>query len=411
MDDIRTLYYVLIVVYLVECVVRFRATGLIFATRLGRRWFHRTGGELYTTRSTAFFAGNPFPPFGGIFVVPGLAFAADKSGVANHLDHTLNRRSRPPLLPLDYKTYSEIESYELRSSTLRFNGSDFIVAGSEASALQIRDEIMALQSGPPAKREKQIRAKLRSAFDLEAARSRWNKFRGYARWLRPLAIADFVLIFIGLPLAYYYQELGRLWPYLLGGHLALLALNIAIFRAGHVRLFPELRFERYQQIAAMALSPPLLIRSVDLLGRDLFVGFHPLMIGRLLLAFEAYSALAAQALRDLRHPIPPRPRHSASDLDPDESKAAAAQKTADRYRKNALLPEVESFIIASGLKLESLLAPPDPREDDTARSYCPRCVALYTIPDGRCADCGVALCRVARSSPPAAELAGSTTLL
>lgn len=383
MDDIRNLYYVLVLIYLIECVVRFKSTGLIFASRLGWRWFYRTGGALFNAKSTALFAGNPLPPFGGLTVVPELQFAVSPDGLINRVYHTINRRRQPPTLPPIHLTYDEIHCCEVRGSTLRLNGRDFLSMDSETDARNAQNQITILKSAAPGEREALIRRNIQATLDFKAAAIRRILFQSFARYLRILAVLLFTLLFLAIPAAFVFRELGRAWPYLVAAHFALLIPLLFNFRAGHLQLFPGRRFERWQQIVAMLFSPPLGIRSVDLLGRDVFAGLHPLTIARLLLVPDQFRTLAEFTLRDLHTPtLPERELQSL----PIEARAIESW-----FRSRILLPQIEMFLADSGYSRETLLAAPDAGNDSDSRSYCPRCRAEYTINNGECAECQVPL--------------------
>jgi hypothetical protein len=111
-------------------------------------------------------------------------------------------------------------------------------------------------------------------------------------------------------------------------------------------------------VLPMLLFPPAAAHAPSIVGRELYLGFEPLALARLLLPPAAFDRLA-------RHPGPVDPPATTEAWD-----VAALVRGLVRRRAPA--------------------APPSPT-DATAGAYCPSCLAEYRSGFARCSDCDVPL--------------------
>jgi hypothetical protein len=125
----------------------------------------------------------------------------------------------------------------------------------------------------------------------------------------------------------------------------------------------------------MSLSPPVAMRALDALSRDLLAEFHPLAVARVILAEDEFRAFAARVLRDAHHPLPAGREGAEPEV------VAAAESW--RMRSVAAL---ERFVRKQGVPDQDWSAPPA-REGDDCTTFCPRCLQQFTIPAGTCARC------------------------
>ncbi len=180
----------------------------------------------------------------------------------------------------------------------------------------------------------------------------------------PWAHAQLLLCFVLVPVAIEAIGLVPLLPWLLAALLAVQAGGLVAFARAHARLWPGERGPRRGQLAALALSPPGLMRAADLLTRDLFAGRAGLAVACVLLERAPFERLAGRALRAARHPAPGDSRE---------------------------LHELERFLRAQRLEPDALDAPPE-RLGEDCLCYCPRCQTQFVIEAGSCESCsGIAL--------------------
>jgi hypothetical protein len=177
----------------------------------------------------------------------------------------------------------------------------------------------------------------------------------------PWAHAQLLLCFVLAPVAIEQIGLVPLLPWLLAALLAVQLGGALAFARAHARLWPAERAARRGKLAALALSPPGLMRAADLLTRDLFAGRAGLAVACVLLERAPFEREAGRELRAARHPAQADTR------------------------------ELERFLRAQGLDPEVLDAPPE-RLGEDCLCYCPRCQSQFVIPAGSCERCsGLAL--------------------
>jgi len=177
----------------------------------------------------------------------------------------------------------------------------------------------------------------------------------------PWAHAQFLLCFVLAPIAIEQIGLVPLLPWLLAAVVAVQLGGLFAFARAHARLWPGERGRRRGQLAALALSPPGLMRAADVLSRDLFAGRASLAVACVLLERAAFEREAGRVLREARHPA-----------------------TGD-------VRELERFLRDQRLDPERLDAPPERLAEDCL-CYCPRCQTQFVIRAGSCERCsGLAL--------------------
>ena len=159
------------------------------------------------------------------------------------------------------------------------------------------------------------------------------------------------------------------------GLLALTTTTTIFFHRAHKALYPAAEDERFTHAVILLLSPATTIRAHDVLSRPLLETFHPLALAKTFCPepeFRAFRAAycgksASRVCRSVRW----------------QSRRRRPESQARRAWQQA----VEAFLKQCGLNPEELVQPPAPN-DDTCRSYCPRCLAQFTANAGTCADCG-----------------------
>lgn len=177
----------------------------------------------------------------------------------------------------------------------------------------------------------------------------------------PWAHAQFLLCFVLAPIAIEQIGLVPLLPWLVAALLAVQIGGLFAFSRAHARLWPDERGRRRGRVAALALTPPGLMRAADVLTRDLFAGRAALAVASVLLERAAFEREAGRVLREARHP-------ALGDL-----------------------RELERFLRDQNLDAERLDAPPARLAEDCL-CYCPRCQTQFVIPAGSCERCsGLAL--------------------
>lgn len=125
----------------------------------------------------------------------------------------------------------------------------------------------------------------------------------------------------------------------------------------------------------MVFSPPAGVRARAWLARDALALFNPVAVGAALQCEDDWTNLAAEAWRDLDHPV-----------GPESPAVAKALAPARDHLKRSLRRLAKAKGVDTGLFEE-----PPAAVDAGVSAYCPRCHELFRSVDGECADCpGVA---------------------
>ena len=368
MTGYELLFLVLFAMYLSECIAWVPEAGFAFRAFADRPW--RPASDLLGVlrgRWRAFGAGW-IPGTGGVAVAeagpPGLSPLGLCACDSN---------------PRGALSYEELGPLEVDGVDVRAGSRVVARAGSAVHALHLRVLILRLQACDPAEREILIRAEHDRLLDPREARRRVARHRVCARPLGTIARALAVTLFVVLPVG---LVAGGLWiaaPILAAAvamaWLAAWAYRRVLRRAGGTGPIVE-------RMLTMILMPPAAIRAGDFLARDLFGGLHWLPLAHAACVPSSAGALAAGALRRLRHPT-----------DPERVACCAAGAWAAAEWGSRL----ERWIETEQGPGDRLLAAPAP-ESRPCAAYCPRCLQQYVAGRAWCSDCpGVRLEPLART--------------
>jgi hypothetical protein len=232
-----------------------------------------------------------------------------------------------------------------------------------------------LRALPASRRDARIDAEIKQALDVRAIEERVAAFGPATADLRVACTWELVLVFVLAPIAGIAYGLVHVWLPLLASLVLAQAFVLWAFVRAHKALFPDERSGRRGQAILMSLSPPVAMRALDALSRDILAEFHPVAVARVVLAEGEFRAFAARVLRDAHHPLPPGREGADADV------VAAAESW--RQRSVAAL---ERFVRKQDVPDESWAAPPA-REGDDCATWCPRCLQQFTVPAGACARC------------------------
>lgn len=153
---------------------------------------------------------------------------------------------------------------------------------------------------------------------------------------------------------------------------ATLAIIQAVVLTGywktHRRFHPAARGERAQHLLNILVFPPAGVYAADFVVGDLLTGVHPLGGALAVLDPAAAAARAGVLWRQWEHPVPG-----------DEAAPSPQEREA-----------FATVLEACGVAVVDLCAPPL-RDGPASRTYCPRCLAQFTVAGSDCPDCpGVA---------------------
>jgi hypothetical protein len=350
MSELESLFLVVLLVYLVQCLYWVTPGAAVFVLnfRGQGRWKHR-GFAWSALKSEGFLAG-PLPPLSPLAAQVWPAFLLNADGVGISLPNAEWKS-----LPWDGLAISASES------KLRCQGVT-VFHGSEGQVLEFSQLFGKLQRAAKNARGSMIERWLRQAMRAETPRRRVRVFSGRSRLLRILANAQLVFLFVVGPLLF-----GRFGPSVLWRILLfLLTMQLLIgleFWSVHKRLFPSASSARLKATVTVLLSPMAAIRSCDVVARDLFGGSHPLAVAAAVLPLPEFEIFAGEQLRQWRFGDHP-----------------------DSWYRDVVATALERAIRRAGVRPESLLRPAQ-RENECV-VYCPRCLAQYVKNSEACSDCG-----------------------
>ena len=375
MTDLQILFLVLVALYGWECVCWVHRGSVAYRAWFGKRFHLAHPSRLLGNQRAGFVFAHPLPPLGTMLVTSQFPASLSPEAVLAFVAPSVNPGSRPPQTGNFYR-FDEIQTVTAQAKNILINGETFLRAASVGLAAHFAQELNQLKSLPVSKRAKAIQLLVHRALDVQAIQQRYSEFQRRTRSLRVLTNVLFLYLFFLVPVVIWRFGLVPCWPGLLAGLIACTTTIAVSFRRRHKQFYPHLEDERFTEFLIILLSPATAIRALDLLSRPLLEIYHPLAVAKVLCAERDFCVLAANYLREINYPARPLCLRSES---------AAIQ--AEQEMRSLLKQEVENLIKKAGQNLAELMRPPVPTES-ACRSYCPRCLAQFTVSTGVCEDCG-----------------------
>jgi len=351
MSELGTLFAVVVLVYLVQCIVWVGPGSSVFTLSGAGDGSRKKQGFIWNAFELAGVAANPLPPLRPLVISDWPDFRISPEGCCH-----IPGEGPPVAVPWEKLTVTTTES------RLLCNGSPVLKAG-EAQICECADMLARIRKLKRGKRQAAIENRLRRSLRESTVRRKLLVFRRRSQWLRVLANLQFFLLFVAAPLGFRLLGLKRiLWPLIAA--VALLSISITTeFWALHKAVSAKAGGTILKSALTMLLSPVAAMRACDIISRDLFAGYHPLAVAAALLPREEFRVFAGEQLRACRF---------------SEYPAAYDGQTLERL--------MEQLVRRQGIVTEELMRPRN-REDNCV-AYCPRCLAQYRKQRSECADCG-----------------------
>lgn len=388
MTDLQILFLVLLALYGWECACWVHRGSVAYRTWFGQRFHPAHPSRLLGNQRAGFVFAHPLPPLGTVFITSQLPASLSPEAIVAFVAPSMNPGFRPPQSGNFYR-FDDIQMVTTQGNHILINGEIFLRAASVGLAAHLVQQLNQLKSLPVSQHAKAIQLLVHQALDVKAIEQRYREFQRETRSLRVLTNVLFLFLFILVPVVIWRFGLVPCWPGLLAGLLACTTTIAVSFRRRHKQFYPHLEDERFTHFLIILLSPATAIRALDLLSRPLLEIYHPLAVARVLCTERDFCVVARNYLREINYParpLCPRPE------------SAAIQ--AEQAMRSLLKQGVESLIKKGGQNLAELMRPPMPT-DSACRSYCPRCLAQFTVTSGVCEDCGgVPLIAFAPESAP-----------
>jgi hypothetical protein len=210
--------------------------------------------------------------------------------------------------------------------------------------------------------------------DVEEAQRRWDQYLQEVDrlfWLSRamLGVVTSAILIYAFGLGFW---LG--WVLIIGAFFLLHFYLVILFRSAHRALYPDQKSARRKGILLCLFSPWQSARAMDLLGDQLFNGFHPFPVGKVLLEEADRNRYYRRWMLDLKYP-------AVSSQDSQDPPLMLAKNRESELKK------LTQWLIRAGLNYQASLATPVPSQS-TQKSFCPRCETAYNLEKGFCNDCG-----------------------
>ena len=386
MSELNQLLAVFAGIYLFDCVHWARRETIGFRAWWGRRPRIVAGEDMPGNENYGLVFAQPLPPFGRLFLTQIHPVSWTRDGASSFVAHAPNPGTRAgqlgrfvsfgaPTRTGDGEPRATAGRVETEARRVLVGGRTFVEAGSERLARRIANSIATLRDTSPKQRDACIDRELEASLDAGAAAERVAAFERAVPTLRVACTLLWTVVFVVFPLLAFTWGLALTWIALAVAFAASQAFVTWSFVRAHRVLFPTESRSRRGAAILIAVSPPVAMRAVDALSRDLLAEFHPLAVARALLARAEFEAFARRVLRDALHPLPVR-------REGDDPVLVAA----DTSWRERTLAAFERFAEREGLEPSGWRGVP-PGGGEEGASYCPRCAEVHGTTPGTCGRC------------------------
>ena len=350
MTELGTLFLIVFVVYLIQCICWVSPDSVVFALSFRGRGKRKTQGFVLSALDMAAFFGNPLPPLTPPLVTRWPAFQLNPESI-----QFTGPDGEIISIPWEKLVVSK------SGSKLLCNGTQ-VFKGDETQVPRHYELLQRIQKAKRSQREQIIQKWLRKSLHMESAARHVKVFQSRSLWIRITCNLQFFFLFFFLPFAIAAFIPRILWPAIF----LVLATSIVLaidFRSVHRELFRNAKDTRFKSTFTIALSPLAAIRTCDTLCHDLAGNFHPVAVAGAICSDKEFEAVAGEQLR--------------------QGKFSAF---ANQWYQKKLEALIEQVIRQRGLEPERLLAPSAQLSGCVV--YCPRCLAQYVAERAECTDCG-----------------------
>jgi hypothetical protein len=361
----ETLLFVLILLYLSECLIWVKRESVAFVSVWSKWRLTKPSSWLGNARGGILFL-NPLPPSGRVFLSHLSPISISPLGVCALNVQTLPSEARSPYQTGEFLPFGKIKEAGVDGSYLTINKERFARCTTGKQARTLASVIVAMAKASASKREVLARNWIAKQYSVKDAATLLQEAQMLIKPVQSLGLILFLFLFVLTPLlGVFFGLLTLIVPVAIV--MVALAVDIAIvFRRIHKQLYPAESSERLESLVKMILCPPVAIRAADILTRNLLAEFSPIVLAEVLKGVGEQQFVRSVIL-DLKHPL----RHELSDASAVETITWAANeqvKVCERY-----------------VKAEELLAPA--QREENSISYCPRCQCQFVVAAVECPDC------------------------
>ncbi len=363
MADIETVFLILGLIYISECLIVTGKDALLFAPSPFQQAL-RTG--FAATKKSLVDLANPVPFFNTPVIMPLNPVSLCPQGLVffNSLLHDRTHLLTPGQ---NFIAYRDIHTIECREHMLLINQREVLCDSSSlATDLAAQIERLAALSKNPAQKSRQDKAlpkELRAAFDIRAIRERRRNVRLFTMVAAGVATLYCVYVY-GVMLTGFLLSTNPviIWA-MLGGLLGVHLLMLLCFWLCHKALYPQDKAKRLGELLYMSLLPFKAMACPAQLTQSAFRDFHALAVGYVLLAGREKQKFMHKAWSRLLYNTFP----NFGDAE------AQAQLTAHNH---LLMQALRQGLQDAEEPCPEFLCPP--AADPAAKAYCPICLIEYT---------------------------------
>ena len=362
----QTLLFILILLYLSECLIWVKRESVAFVSAWGSRWRLSVPPSWMGNASGGILFLNPLPPAGHVFLSHLSPISISPTGICAFNIQTLPSEARSPYQSGQFLAFNKIKDSSSDGAYLVINKEKFTKCATTKQAHALAKLIAAMAKASASKRESTARAWVVKQFTAADATALLKESAPLIEPIQQMGVILFLFLFVFTPsLAFTFGSAPLIIP--VAAVMVALAVVIAImFHRAHKKLYPAESSERLESLVKMILCPPVSIRAADILTKNLLAQYSPIVLASVLPG-SGEQQFVRSVILDLKHPL----RHEVSEPEAEKTIEWTAGE-----QLNACLHY---------LKPEELLAPPQREENSIA--YCPRCRCQYVVSDGECPDC------------------------
>ena len=364
-----TLLFILVLLYLSECVIWVKRESVAFVSAWGRRWRLAVPPSWMGNANGGILFLNPLPPGGRVYLSHLSPISISPAGVCAFNLQTLPSEARSPYQSGQFLSFNRIKNSGSDGTYLVINNEKFSKCANAKQARALARVIDGLAKASTSKRDGMARTWVGKQFAAEDAAALLQKSEELIEPIQQMGVILFMFLFVFAPgVAFVAGLSGLIIP--VASVMVVLAIEIAImFHRAHKQLYPADSLERLESVVKMILCPPVSIRAADILTKNLLAEYSPIVLASVLPG-PGEPQFVRSVILDLKHPL----KHEVSEVEAEKTITWTAGEQLKACLKN------DRF-----LKPEELLAPTQREENSIA--YCPRCHCQFVVSEGECPDC------------------------
>ena len=370
MTDEALLFGVLCLVYLTDCFIWVDYYSCSFVTWTGKKWMIENPISFLETSRGGLIFTNPISPLGNVFTSHMPPLCLSPYGIVS-FNGPKNKAAQNTDADYKYIDFKSISKIEVADRDIKVDQEKFLRFQTAHQADKAGSLLNDVTGTSIDEREGVIRDFLNESLDLDHAKTIFEQCNHDVRLLKILCNILFFYLFLFSPIIISFTKIVSLLIPIACG-MFIIAIQICIeFFSLHKKYFPSYGEERITSLIKMILCPPVSIKSMDLITKDLLGSYNPIVLGKLLLSHKEFNELYEKTVRHLKYPVFKK----------------AISKKASRviiWQNQLLLKMLPEIFGRSQISPSDFVAVPDTKD---VRSYCPRCLCQFTSTGGECPDC------------------------